>query len=42
MRYKTNISDKDSSGKKLSEGQKKFFAGSKVVDKDGNLLRVYH
>lgn len=42
MRYKTNISEKDSSGKKLSEWQKKFFAGSKVVDKDGNLLRVYH
>lgn len=42
MIYKTNISDKDSGGKKLSEWQKKFFAGSKVVDKDGNLLRVYH
>ena len=42
MRYKTNISEKDSSGKKLSEWQKKFFAGSKVVDKNGNLLRVYH
>ena len=32
----------DSDGNKLSAGQKEFFKDSKVVDKDGNLLKVYH
>ena len=42
-----SISDKvlketDSTGKKLSEGQRSFFAGSKVLDENGNLLKAYH
>ena len=32
----------DSTGRKLSAEQKKFFAGSKVVDGNGNLLVMYH
>lgn len=36
------ISEVDSNGKILSEQQRKFFKDSKVVDKDGNLLVVYH
>lgn len=32
----------DSKGRELSEGQKEFFKDSKVVDKDGNLLVMYH
>lgn len=36
------ISEVDSNGKTLSEQQRKFFKDSKVVDKDGNLLVVYH
>lgn len=32
----------DSTGKQLSEGQKKFFKDSKVVDEQGRLLVVYH
>ena len=32
----------DSTGRELSAEQKKFFAGSKVRDEDGNLLVVYH
>ena len=32
----------DSRGKSLSPGQKAFFANSKAVDKDGNLLVLYH
>ena len=33
---------KDSEGNQLSDGQKEFFKDSKAVDKDGNLLKVYH
>lgn len=33
---------KDSEGNILSEGQREFFAGSKVRDDEGNLLVVYH
>jgi hypothetical protein len=36
------LPDIDNDGRKLSEAQRKFFAGTKVVDKNGNLLRVYH
>ena len=32
----------NSQGKVLTEGQKEFFANSKAVDKDGNLLVLYH
>lgn len=32
----------DSDGNTLSDGQKEFFKDSKVVDRDGNLLKVYH
>lgn len=32
----------DSTGRELSAEQKKFFAGSKVVDGNGNLLVMYH
>lgn len=32
----------DSKGRELSEGQKEFFKDSKVVDKEGNLLVMYH
>lgn len=33
---------KDSEGKALSEGQREYFAESKVRDDEGNLLVVYH
>lgn len=36
------LPDTDSTGKKLSTQQREFFANSKVVDKDGRLLMVYH
>lgn len=32
----------NSQGKELTEGQEEFFANSKAVDKDGNLLVLYH
>ena len=32
----------NSHGKDLTEGQQEFFANSKAVDKDGNLLVLYH
>ena len=32
----------DSEGKELSEGQREYFKDSKIIDKDGNLLVVYH
>ena len=34
--------DRDSEGNTLSKGQQEFFKDSKVRDKDGNLLTVYH
>ncbi len=37
-----SLSRKDSEGKVLSQGQRDFFKDSKVRDKDGNLLVVYH
>ena len=40
IRY--SLMDTDSTGRKLSAEQKKFFAGSKVVDGNGNLLVMYH
>ena len=38
-KYSLNV---DSDGKELSDGQKNYFKNSKVVDKDGNLLVMYH
>lgn len=40
IRY--SLMDTDSTGRKLSTEQKKFFAGSKVIDGNGNLLVMYH
>ena len=40
IRY--SLMDTDSAGRKLSTEQKKFFAGSKVIDGNGNLLVMYH
>lgn len=39
---KYSFMDADSTGRKLSPEQKKFFAGSKVIDGNGNLLVMYH
>lgn len=36
------LPETDSSGKKLTEQQRTFFADSKVVDEQGRLLEVYH
>lgn len=36
------LPETDSDGKLLSDGQRKYFNGTKVVDANGNLLRVYH
>ncbi len=36
------LPETDSTGKKLTENQRKYFADSKVVDQNGNLLPVYH
>ena len=36
------LPETDSDGKLLSDGQRKYFNGTKVVDTNGNLLRVYH
>lgn len=35
-------SDRDSAGRELSAGQAEYFKDSKVRDKDGNLLVMYH
>lgn len=32
----------DNFGRNLSEGQKEFFEGDKLVNEDGNLLRLFH
>ena len=37
-----SISDKDSNGNQLTKGQKDYFAQSKAVDKNGNLVQVHH
>lgn len=42
LRYKKDLSNKDSRGRSLSEGQVEYFKNSKARDKDGNLIRVYH
>lgn len=39
---KVKFSLKDSDGNELSPEQQEYFKNSKVVDKDGNLLVVYH
>ena len=39
---RANSDQKDSDGKTLSNGQAEYFKDSKIRDKDGNLLRVYH
>lgn len=36
------LPETDSTGKKLSEQQRRFFNDSKIVDKQGRLLSVYH
>ena len=36
------LSDRDSDGNELSEGQQIFFKNSKVRDAEGRLLKVYH
>ena len=36
------FSDRDSDGTQLSEGQQEFFKDSKIRDKNGNLMVVYH
>ena len=38
----TKYSTRNSDGETLSEGQIEYFKDSKVRDKDGNLLKVYH
>ena len=38
----TMFSERDSEGNELSKGQQEFFKDSKVRDKDGNLMVVYH
>ena len=40
MRYA--LPDTDSEGNALSAGQREYFADSKVLDENGNLLLVYH
>lgn len=37
-----SISPTDSQGRKLTDAQREYFADSKVVDEQGNLLEVYH
>lgn len=39
---KAEYSARDSEGRELSDGQKKYFADSVVRDEDGNLLVMYH
>ena len=39
---KRKLSDRDSSGRKLTEAQAGFFKDSKARDKDGNLLVLFH
>ena len=39
---RADSNQKDSDGKTISNGQAKYFKDSKIRDKDGNLLRVYH
>lgn len=40
IRY--SLPDLDSTGQKLSAGQRRFFDKSKLTDEQGNLLRLYH
>ena len=40
VRY--SLRETDSEGKRLSDEQREYFDGTKVVDANGNLLRVYH
>lgn len=40
IRY--SLPETDSDGNKLSDGQREYFAGTKVTDENGKLLRVYH
>lgn len=42
MRFHTQYSDRDSEGTQLTKEQTEFFKDSKVRDKDGNLLKMYH
>ena len=38
----TMFSERDSDGNELSKGQQQFFKNSKVRDKNGNLLKLWH
>lgn len=40
LRFSIDVENRD--GEKLSEGQKRFFENSKIVDENGRLLTVYH
>ena len=42
IRTEGRYSVRDSTGRELSEGQREYFADSKVRDEKGNLLVVYH
>lgn len=42
IRTEGQYSVRDSTGRELSEGQREYFADSKVRDEKGNLLVVYH
>lgn len=42
IRYSVSAPDRDSTGRELSAEQAEYFKDSKVRDKDGNLLVLYH
>ena len=42
IRYSVSAPDRDSAGRELSAEQAEYFKDSKVRDKDGNLLVMYH
>ena len=42
IRYSVSAPDRDSTGRELSAEQAEYFKDSKVRDKDGNLLVMYH
>lgn len=42
VRKSKSLPETDSDGRKLTDTQREYFAGSEVVDKEGRLLVVYH
>lgn len=40
--FSLDVPVNDSEGRKLTKGQQEYFKDSKVLDENGNLLRVYH